>query len=546
MATRDKKLPIIRLLEGIRNFGYTFESAILDIVDNSIVAEASEVKIYIESDETTTSNLITRIVIKDNGKGMSLDEIYNALFLGSPDSIYGENSLSKYGFGLKSAGLSLANNVEVISRKNVSEEWKKSRINWHIFEKENDYVVDENLSLDEDIKYIEDLEHGTVVIIDDLLEVNVSKATKAINRLKTEASVVFHRFMEEGLKIYVNNDELRPFDPLFCNEIVGKFSEYDGKTPKSFWDNDKVIPINTANKVKANVKAVVLPIPALFQVDGRRKEIEKKYHMSKDNVGFYIYRNKRLIKSGVTLGLVDRYHGCFHIRIRIDLESTSDPYINLDVKKTNLYFNEDFLEKLENKVNPFINRAKDLWVELQKTHSDGDKTEADILHSRSNKVLSGMKPLDCDPSTLEVKVVEKNIESQIEELRKEYPGDEDIVEQLRKKSKERVIAVDNLPNELLWQPYTKDDGTSETIVLLSREHPFYSKIYRYLEPGSDAIVILDALFLSMAMSELGISATDGSSFARVFKRLRQSVSFQLTNLCDIIIDSEIEDEDDEA
>lgn len=38
-STRDIKLPIVRLLEGIRNLGYTFESAVLAIVDNSIVAK---------------------------------------------------------------------------------------------------------------------------------------------------------------------------------------------------------------------------------------------------------------------------------------------------------------------------------------------------------------------------------------------------------------------------------------------------------------------------------------------------------------------------
>lgn len=40
---RPKELPIVRLLAGIRNMGYTFESAILDIVDNSVTAKA---KIY--------------------------------------------------------------------------------------------------------------------------------------------------------------------------------------------------------------------------------------------------------------------------------------------------------------------------------------------------------------------------------------------------------------------------------------------------------------------------------------------------------------------
>lgn len=53
---------------------------------------------------------------------------------------------------MKSAGASLANIVEVISRKNVTEEWKKSRINWHIFKNENDYVVEEYIAIGDDAK----------------------------------------------------------------------------------------------------------------------------------------------------------------------------------------------------------------------------------------------------------------------------------------------------------------------------------------------------------------------------------------------------------
>lgn len=46
---------------------------------------------------------------------MSEQEVLNALKLGSPDSNYDTNSLSKFGLGLKSAAFSQGNVLEVIS-----------------------------------------------------------------------------------------------------------------------------------------------------------------------------------------------------------------------------------------------------------------------------------------------------------------------------------------------------------------------------------------------------------------------------------------------
>lgn len=43
-------LPVVRVLEAVRRIGYTPVSAILDIVDNSIVAEAKEIRIMINTE----------------------------------------------------------------------------------------------------------------------------------------------------------------------------------------------------------------------------------------------------------------------------------------------------------------------------------------------------------------------------------------------------------------------------------------------------------------------------------------------------------------
>lgn len=537
---RKEELPLIRILNGIRNFGYTFESAIYDIVDNSIVAEAKEIRISLEYDRNVATEKISKIVITDNGIGMNADQIYNALFLGSPNSTYSENSLSKYGFGLKSAGLSLANTVSVISRNSSDNEWVKSQICWDMFIQQNKYVVDENIDIEIEEKAYLSENAGTVVVLSDLLEINRVNATKTIKALRKEISVIFHRFIEAGIEIYVNNEKVSAFDPLFCVEATGKFSEYDGRTPKSFWVEDQNIPINSITKAKATVKAVLLPCPPLFESEGRRSEILKKYGITKSSIGFYVYRNKRLIKKGVTLGLINRQDKTYHIRIRIDLDSSCDDYINLDVKKTELYFDEIFMEKLANRVNPFINRAISLWDEVQNKGQNENKTGSDIKHARSNEVLSSVDPVECDPQSLEIKQVRQVIEAQIDELKEAYPTEPAILDQIRERNKDRVIAVDNLENGLLWKPGLSEDGKSQVIVLLSRTHPFYIDVYQKLVPGSDTVVILDALFLCLAMSEISISSADTSKLPKLFKKLCQSVSIQLSNIIDLSVDSDEE------
>lgn len=178
---RRKDLPIIRVMTGIRNMGYTLESAILDIVDNSIVAGAKKVNIIIQAEDKTLKQSIRRIIIDDDGKGMNTDQIYNALELGSSESLYENNSLSKYGFGLKSAGFSQANTIIVISKTETCENWHKSMVKWDLIKTHNRYVVDEELELDaNDITLLENKKTGTIVILDELTKVSKVKKDVAI------------------------------------------------------------------------------------------------------------------------------------------------------------------------------------------------------------------------------------------------------------------------------------------------------------------------------------------------------------------------------
>lgn len=101
------------LIESLRDIGYSFNSALADIVDNSITANASEILILaIPGDDF-------RIGIIDNGDGLSRDELRHAMRLGSTDPRQERalNDLGRFGLGLKTASFSQCRRLTVVSRK---------------------------------------------------------------------------------------------------------------------------------------------------------------------------------------------------------------------------------------------------------------------------------------------------------------------------------------------------------------------------------------------------------------------------------------------
>ncbi len=92
-----------RLLYGLSRIGYTTSSAICDIIDNSIRANAKLVHLLIVKDRKDLSdakkNNVREYLIVDDGDGMTRDQIIDALKLGSSDQHYEEHSLSKFGLG---------------------------------------------------------------------------------------------------------------------------------------------------------------------------------------------------------------------------------------------------------------------------------------------------------------------------------------------------------------------------------------------------------------------------------------------------------------
>ena len=98
-----------RLTESLRDIGYDFPAAVADIVDNSVMAGASNVDVQIEFDGEDSY-----VAISDDGEGMTSNGLVEALRYGSRRP-YGRSDLGRYGLGLKTASLSQCRSVTVIT-----------------------------------------------------------------------------------------------------------------------------------------------------------------------------------------------------------------------------------------------------------------------------------------------------------------------------------------------------------------------------------------------------------------------------------------------
>ena len=101
----------------LQNNGYkSTVSAISEIIDNSIQANASKVDVYLVKNTTRKSNEIDEIIIVDNGSGMNKEQFDKALQMSNGTRTKASSGLGRYGMGLPNSSISQTKRVEVYTK----------------------------------------------------------------------------------------------------------------------------------------------------------------------------------------------------------------------------------------------------------------------------------------------------------------------------------------------------------------------------------------------------------------------------------------------
>ena len=331
ILTKPSAMPVI---QALRNIGYNSQTAIADIIDNSIDARASIIKITFRH-----SDINDCIFIQDDGIGMTEEELQIAMTIGSKDprEKRKESELGRFGMGLKTASFSLGKRLSVLTKKDgvVSERcWDLDYISayneWYLFRE----IPEEIKSLMGEIEN----DNGTIIYIDKLdrfsgydtpKKIKDSSYYAKINRIKRYLEMVFHLRIEEGLIIEINDNLLEPWDPFLR-------------------DNERTIEGETqairVNGKKVIITPYILPHPSLFN----QKEHSEAGGIKgwRDQQGFYIYRGNRLVNFGEWFGLFTKDSVSELTRIKIDFSNDSDEDWKIDIKKSSISIPDEAKEDL--------------------------------------------------------------------------------------------------------------------------------------------------------------------------------------------------------
>jgi hypothetical protein len=312
------------LIEGLRDIGYSLETAISDIIDNSVTASARRIRIITEtySDEPY-------IAIVDDGEGMTEGELVAAMRPGSqnPLATRDEPDLGRFGLGLKSASFSQCRRLTVVSRKAN----QTSAAIWDLDDiaERNEWAV----QLPEDASLIPAVDHlgatGTLVLWQKLDRLNggyshdAAKRAEAINQRIAETErhlrLVFHRFMEETkpLCILLNGRMLRPLDP------------FARKNPATIADPEERLALSHGD---VEIQSFTLPHHKQMNKTDWEDLAGPEGHLKSQ--GFYLYRGKRLILFGTWFRLCRQSELTKLSRVRIDIPNSMDADWKIDVKKS--------------------------------------------------------------------------------------------------------------------------------------------------------------------------------------------------------------------
>ena len=313
------------LIESLRDIGYTLETALADVIDNSISAKASTIHLLVD-----TSSPDVRMGVLDDGIGMTESELFAAMRLGSksPSDQRDSWDLGRFGLGLKTASFSQCRRLTVISRR----DGETHAALWDL-----DDVVESDewlVEIPDDLSTIPWVDRlgtsGTLVVwekLDRLIDQVGSDAdrshfVRAVDNARAHLELVFHRFLsiepgQSNVQMFLNERPLKPIDPFHR----GHPATLEGPIEKIKVADEEVVvqPFTLPHHQKVS--------PAEWNRYAGSEGYVK-------NQGFYVYRGRRLIIYGTWFGLARQLELTKLARVRIEMPNRLDFAWKIDVRKS--------------------------------------------------------------------------------------------------------------------------------------------------------------------------------------------------------------------
>jgi hypothetical protein len=576
-----------RLIDALRDTGYSFETAIADLVDNSIAALATNIDIqaYLDQDGTQI------VYIADNGHGMNEAVIEDAMTYGSEERDE-SRSLGKFGLGMKTASTSQARSFTVVT-KTVNDGVHSAT--WDL-----DHVVKEDeWELLWDYPNQEELED----IIDSLPPNTLNLAPITINPEESELENIRYRchhceFGEEGESPLIEVEEhissahgtpegsgtIVLWEKI--DRVIKQYANPNGDHARTAWDSkveslrehlgmvferyisDGYPQVRTLNislngtplipwdpfckdhdstreimnhsfkvqdvdeKLIGHIHMTAYTVPHSAQFSDTDEKNAAKMNEANKWQGIYVYREQRMLVAHDWFKLRARESHCNCLRIELSFDYRLDEALQLDFKKTRVIFDPAIREAIRDHWLPNVAREAGRIYRERGAAPGGD--DAEDIHEESDVLIDGV---DVTGLTVEVPEDTEDGTAIADVENPEGRHQVTITVASTERGNTRVQPVESIQGNMIYQPAWIDGDKG---VQLNRGHEFYQKVYLPNKHLRSVTLGLDGLFWALSMAEL--KAIPASASARWFEDLR----WELTRIMDDYATQLPEDEEAEA
>lgn len=517
----------MRVMEGFRNSGYTPQSAIADLIDNSISAGATKVAVLLSAKVDGT----WKAYIADNGCGMNKDVLVAAMRYGSSSEL-GKSKLNVYGLGMKVASSSFSRKFTVVSR---GTEGIALAATWDLDAMVEDPWV---FTLDQpnpvQLGYLTKsvgAETGTVVIWENAdFSANSAKASKKIDALPAKdfledlrdyLEMTFDQFLtgKNGVpvvELYLNEDKLTPWYPL---------------DPDFLHPDWELITDTLVLNTKIDGQDVSLPYTMHTGVIlGKNDEevipgAKMRSRLATKNQGIYVYRLGRLITPPGWLGIINQHATKNQLRVVLEINPNFDKPLKLTFQKDAIHLPKEMYEDMRNLISQYeANFKKTLGKKKV-------KRQVSDLHGASSTAIDAAADLIPMPDVRRISEKEVEIEGLFGPTKTEIRDISGIGSRTT-----RIQMEDDLEGGVLFEPVLRG---ADQVVLINKKHPFYEKIYLELRDTPLAIQGLDFLLFALANAEW-MTRTD--RVREQFTQMRMTMGMTLRNLVNELEDTSSDDE----
>lgn len=213
-------------LLSLRNSDFDACSAVGEVIDNSIQADATTVRLLVAF-KSNRQEPITSIAFGDDGTGMSSDILHRCLQLGYSTRYNDRRGIGRFGVGATLAAFNQCKKIDV-SSKTIGGEWLHTHVDLDAITADPPRMKAIPTPSKRDLPdpHLELVGHdsGTLVVWSKV-DRQPEPASKLIEELRVWVGRTYRRFIWDGVRIFINGEVVQAIDPLYVTTAGTRFPD---------------------------------------------------------------------------------------------------------------------------------------------------------------------------------------------------------------------------------------------------------------------------------------------------------------------------------